>query len=94
MSNIDWSMLMKAADIAAAEKAAKDAALSAVEVVWVRSELLIIADQLLALEDDDPNHMPGTDREWRDYRIKVRAWKEGAEGYPYSENRPQRPTGE
>lgn len=94
MSNIDWSMLLKAADIAAAEQAATLAALGLVETSWVRTELLIIADQLLALEDDDPNRMPGTDREWRDYRIKVRAWKEGTEGYPEIDSRPQRPTGE
>lgn len=91
MSNIDWSMLVKAADIKAAELELLLVTMGIEESAWVRNELLIIADQLLALEDDDPNHMPGTDREWRDYRIKVRAWKAGAEGYPYSENRPKRP---
>lgn len=94
MSNIDWSMLitkdMKLAEIAKADYEAK----ALVETAWVRNELLVIADQLLALEDDDPNRMPGTDREWRDYRIKVRAWKDGAVGYPDKDKHPSRPIGD
>ena len=50
-----------------------------------------IADQLIALEDVDPDALPGTDRQWRDYRIQVRRWVEGAEGYPAVEWRPCRP---
>ena len=44
-----------------------------------------------SVEDGDPAALPGTEREWRGYRIQVRAWKEGAEGYPDSEHRPARP---
>lgn len=83
MSNIDWSQKI---NIKYAEGAAEARA-------WQEEEMRLIAEQLPALEDGDPSALPGTEREWRDYRIKVRAWKEGAEGYPLKENYPQRPTG-
>lgn len=91
MNNIDWSMLIT--------KQMKEDCLSAIEFsiavteenTWKAGELELIADQLLAIEDDDPNRLPGTDREWRDYRIALRAWKEGAEGFPNMENRPVAP---
>lgn len=94
MGNIDWSMLNT--------KAMKDKVLEEIqyqfdsvrETEWRAEEMLLAADQLLAIEDDDPNRLPGTEREWRDYRIQVRAWKEGAKGFPESENRPHQPTGE
>lgn len=84
MSNIDWSLKY---NIRYLEGSAR-------EREWQELEMALIADQLLSLEDDDPTALPGTEREWRDYRIKVRAWKDGAEGYPEIENRPQRPTRE
>ena len=62
------------------------------EVYWRDSELVFIADQLLRIEDVDPSALPGTDRQWRNYRIAVRAWVEGAVGFPDSLNRPVRPT--
>lgn len=94
MSNIDWSMLItkEMKDREIADEIYKEKA--SIESKWMTLELLFIADQLLSLEDDDPTALPVTEREWRDYRIKVRAWKSGAEGYPEIENRPQRPTGE
>lgn len=94
MSNIDWSMLitkaMKERAIADEEYRVK----SLEESKWMALELLFIADQLLALEDDDPTALPGTEREWRDYRIKVRAWKEGNVAFPNKDKRPLRPTGD
>ncbi|AZF51648.1 hypothetical protein C4J85_1147 [Pseudomonas sp. R4-34-07] len=54
--------------------------------------MAFIADQLIALEDVDPDALPGTDRQWRDYRTQVRRWTLGAEGYPAIELRPRRPT--
>lgn len=92
MIHIDWSVLitkaMKDAEIAAERIRIE----SAVEVVWVVEELELIADQLLALEDDDPTALPGTTREWRDYRIGVRAWKTGNEDFPDMTKRPVRPS--
>ena len=92
MSNIDWSQLitktMKDDEMAAYT----NSLLAKAELHWQTSEMAVIADQLLAIEDGDPAALSGTEREWRDYRIQVRAWKEGAEGYPDSEHRPARPS--
>lgn len=59
---------------------------------WRVQELRAIADQLLAIEDDDPAALPGTDRQWRDYRIQVRAWKEDHVDFPDETKRPVRPS--
>ena len=61
------------------------------EAAWVEAEMSVVADQLIMLEDDDPAALPGTARQWRDYRIALRAWKDGATGYPHTELRPARP---
>lgn len=61
------------------------------EDAWRTEELAFIADQLIAMEDADPSALPGTDRQWRDYRIALRSWKDGAEHYPDMRYRPQRP---
>ena len=92
MSNIDWSMLVTKAmkDKVIADEEFK--ATLSVENRWMTMELLFIADQLLAIEDDDPTALPGTEREWRDYRIKVRAWKTGNEDFPDMSKRPVRPS--
>ena len=63
----------------------------AVEHDWVASEMAIIPDQLLMIEDQDPAALPGSERQWRDYRIALRTWKEGASGFPLADQRPQRP---
>lgn len=92
MSNIDWSQLITKKMKESSTLAEKRIADSLTEVEWVNGELVIIADQLLAIEDDDPTVLPGTERDWRDYRIKVRAWKEGNVDFPNSDKRPVQPT--
>lgn len=92
MSNIDWDMLITSEMKGAQTSKALEAAYSEKEALWQESEMLVIAEQLLAIEDDDPIALSGTERQWRDYRIQVRAWKEGAEGFPESERRPVRPS--
>lgn len=62
-----------------------------IESSWRTSELAVIADQLIAMEDGDPNALPGTDRQWRDYRTLVRGWKEGHPDFPNAASRPVRP---
>ncbi len=89
MSNIDWSKLRKAADIHAEAEAAHLALLIAEEVQWAEQERKFVAEQLEAIEDGE--HVLGTERQWRDYRTRVRAWKLDAEGYPDSSQRPARP---
>lgn len=61
------------------------------ELIWRDQEMLVVADQLLRIEDSDPTALPGTDRQWRDYRIQLRAWIEGAEHFPDQAHRPRRP---
>lgn len=78
-------------DVAAAESAMAFRVACAAEDEWTATEMVAVAGQLLMLEDEDPSALPGTAREWRDYRIALRAWKEGAEGFPISEQRPVRP---
>ena len=90
MSNIDWSKLRKAADIRAETDAACLAPLIAAEVQWAEHERKFVAEQLEALEDGEEG--VGTERQWRDYRTQVRAWKAGADGYPDSSLRPARPS--
>lgn len=83
VGNIDWSLKVNIKYVVNASY----------ERVWQEEEMLVIAEQLLALEDDDPIALPGTEREWRDYRIKVRSWKDGNPDFPEPDKRPQRPTG-
>ena len=90
MNNIDWSKLRKAADIKAEAEMVRLAPLIAEETQWVESERNFVTEQLEAIEDGE--EVPGTEREWRDYRIQVRAWKEGVEGFPEAEKRPVRPS--
>jgi len=61
------------------------------ELGWAAAEMQAVANQLLMLEDKDPTALPGTALEWRDYRVALRAWKEGAEGFPQEASRPARP---
>ena len=90
MSNIDWSKLRKAAHIKAEAEAARLAPLIAVEVQWAEYERNRVAEKLEAIEDGEP--VAGTERQWRDYRTELRAWKLDAEGYPDSSLRPVRPS--
>jgi hypothetical protein len=79
--------------LAAAEE---QALLMAAENAWREQEIGSIADQLIALEESEAigevaGALPGTRLQWLSYRTKVRAWKEGAEGFPEAAHRPARP---
>lgn len=89
MSNIDWSKLRKAEIIKAENESARLAPLIALETQWVEAERRFVGELLEAIEDGET--VQGTDRQWRDYRTQLRAWKLGAEGYPESGLRPVRP---
>lgn len=96
MSNIDWSQLitkeMKAATLAAQvlnEQVQRESA-------WRVAELVAIARQLEAIEEDEadetpPDLLPGSRKLWLKYRGQVSNWKEGAEFFPDIEHRPIRP---
>ncbi|MGY3644129.1 hypothetical protein [Pseudomonas fluorescens] len=79
--------------LAAAEE---QALLMVAENAWREQEIGSIANQLMALEESEATGeaagaLPGTRSQWLSYRTKVRAWKEGAEGFPDSAQRPARP---
>ncbi|MFJ4349652.1 hypothetical protein ACIPZ5_01985 [Pseudomonas sp. NPDC089428] len=62
------------------------------EGIWVSEEMSVVADQLLMLEDGDPNAIPGASiADWRSYRVALRAWNDGADGFPSQGSRPVRP---
>lgn len=75
--------------------------LKAVEDAWRDAELVVIANQLLAIEEaaaaeeegEEPpaDLLPGTRNQWLSYRTKVRAWKTGNTDFPDMTKRPVRP---
>lgn len=93
MSNIDWSQMITAQDKQDVVDKAEYAVNSNREVAWRTSEMEFIADQLIAIEDEAIDALPGTDKQWREYRTAVRNWKEGAVGYPDNTLRPAQPKG-
>lgn len=64
---------------------------AAVEASWRTSEMAVIAEQLLMLEDGDPNALPGTVEDWRAYRIALRKWSSDNLDFPDSTKRPVAP---
>ena len=96
MSNIDWSQLITKEMKDAAQAAWLLAEQVTREIAWRGAELLIVARQLEAIEEDEadetpPDLLPGTRKQWLKYRGLVSNWKEGAEGFPELTNRPVRP---
>lgn len=96
MNNINWSMLItkrvKEEALAQQERAQK--VLN--EDAWRVSEISLIANQLMAIEEseaggDVPDLLPGTRSQWLSYRTKVRAWKEGHVDFPDETKRPTTP---
>lgn len=71
--------------------------LKEVEDTWREAELIIIADQLDALEEAEAGEppvdlLPGTRTQWLAYRGKARNWKTGGSvDFPDSTRRPMRP---
>lgn len=65
--------------------------LIAVENQWREEQMTRVANQLLMIEDEDPKAEPGTTRQWRDYRIALRAWVEGNADFPDQSKRPVAP---
>lgn len=69
---------------------------TAIETVWRAAELLIVARQLEAIEEDEADETPpdlllGTRKQWLKYRGQVSNWNEAAELFPESGGRPVRP---
>ncbi|PIB51746.1 hypothetical protein AOA57_02565 [Pseudomonas sp. 2588-5] len=66
--------------------------LALIENQWREDQMVRVANQLLMLEDDDPDAEPGTARQWRDYRIELRKWTETNPDFPNSSKRPVAPS--
>lgn len=67
-----------------------------IETAWRAEELLIVARQLEAIEEDEADETPpdlllGTRKQWLKYRGQVSNWNEVAELFPESGGRPVRP---
>lgn len=69
-----------------------NAKLAIIENAWRIEEMKVIVEQLLMLEDDDTDALPGTETQWRAYRIVLRKWIDGNPDFPDSTKRPTRPT--
>lgn len=64
-----------------------------VEDQWREEQMTRIANQLLMIEDEDPDAESGTKRQWMDYRIALRKWVTGGNPeFPNKDNRPKDPT--
>lgn len=62
------------------------------ENLWREEQMNRIANQLLMIEDEDPDAEPGTKRQWMDYRIALRKWvTDGNPDFPDQVKRPVAP---
>lgn len=76
--------------------------MTTVENAWREAELVVVANQLYAIEEaeaaaeegEEPPEdlLPGTRNQWLSFRTKVRAWKTGALHFPDMSYRPSRPS--
>ncbi|MGY2285158.1 hypothetical protein [Pseudomonas gingeri] len=64
--------------------------LKPIEREWQTTEMAVIANQLLALEEEADDTLPGTRKQWLAYRTQVRLWHESPE-FPDQAKRPARP---
>ena len=61
------------------------------ETTWQTEEMLFIANQLLAIEEEAEDALPGTRTQWLAYRTKVRLWHASTD-FPDITKRPVRPS--
>ena len=69
---------------------------ASIETAWRAGELLVVARQIEAIEEDEADETPpdlllGTRKQWLKYRGQVSNWNEVAELFPESGGRPARP---
>lgn len=60
------------------------------EEAWRNAEMPIAQENVTAIEFGD-DQIPGTAADWKAYWLALRAWTEGAEGYPDATHRPLKP---
>ncbi|WP_421549097.1 hypothetical protein [Pseudomonas sp. QD4] len=66
-------------------------ALRDIENEWREAEMPHARENVTAIEFGDDS-IPGTSAQWKAYWLALRAWTEGAEGYPDATHRPLKPT--
>ena len=69
---------------------------ASIETAWRAAELLIVARQIEAIEEDEADETPpdlllGTRKQWLKYRGQLSNWNEAAELFPETGGRPARP---
>jgi len=62
-----------------------------IEDEWRAIEMPLARENVTAIEFGDDS-IPGTAAQWKAYWLALRAWTEGAEGYPDATQRPVQPT--
>ncbi|MGY2200033.1 hypothetical protein [Pseudomonas gingeri] len=77
-------------DIELITRPLREALIRQTELDWQSSELAIIGNQLLAIEEEANDALPGTRQQWLAYRTLVRLWHESP-GFPDVTTRPSRP---
>lgn len=85
---INWDLMITAEQKHAAEVLP---ALRAAEDAWRAIEMPIARENVTAIEFGD-GQIPGTAAQWKAYWLALRAWIEGADGYPDATHRPLKPT--
>ncbi len=64
--------------------------MKAEEFEWQSLEMSVISNQLLAIEEEAEDALPGTRKQWLTYRTSVRLWHESLD-FPDPARRPVRP---
>lgn len=62
-----------------------------IENAWRAAEMPIARENVTAIEFGDDS-IPGTAADWKAYWLALRAWVEGAKGYPDATLRPLKPS--
>lgn len=62
------------------------------EEAWRASEMLLARENRTAIAEMGDESIPGTAKEWSDYWLALRGWKDGNPDFPDMSKRPIRPS--
>lgn len=68
--------------------------LSALEESWRMTEMTIARENRVAIAEMGDPSVIGTAKQWQDYWLALRDWKDGNPDFPDTSKRPKAPTGE
>ena len=91
---VDDTMLFTAQEDGswAITQAARDAANKVVEDAWRASEMAQARENRIAIAEMGDDSIPGTAKQWQDYWLALRDWKDGNPDFPDMSKRPIRPS--